>query len=117
MCFIAIIALVFLTRIQLPDVKGYELEVSSISPFYSGWTPLDVVTSSFYHLLTSPTITPDLLIFMCFVGVGVASYVGFILGLFIAVIERRKKTDFIFMLSFITCLFFGVFTIVVAVLM
>ena len=117
LCFIAIATLIFLAYIQLPEVKEYELEMSSICPLYIGWMPFDVTTSSFYYLLKSPTITSGLLVFIYFAGVVIVSYVGFILGLFAAVIERKKKTDFIFMLSFVTCLFFAIFTTVIAILL
>ena len=116
LCFVVIIALIFLTYIQLPAVGEYQLEITEISPYHIGWTAVDTITASFHYLLISPTITSGLLIFMYFVGVAAASYTGFILGIIVAVAERRKKTDFLFMLSFITCLFFAIFTTAIAVL-
>lgn len=117
LCFIVIAALIFLTHIQLPEVKGYELEMYPISPCQLGWRPLDVAISSFRYMLKSPIITSGLLVFMYFVGVVIASYLGSILGLFAAIIGRGKRTDFIFTLSFIGCLFFAIFTTVVAILL
>ena len=102
LCFVAIVALIFLTYIQLPALGEYQLEITEISPYHIGCVVIDTITSSFHYLLISPTITSGLLIFMYFVGVAAASYTGFILGLFVAIAERRKKTDFLFMLSFIT---------------
>lgn len=116
LCFITIIALIFLIHIQLPEVKGYQHEISSTFPLYIGWAPFDVASSSFYYMLKQPTITSGLLVFMYFVGVGVMSYIGFILGLFVAIIERGKEANFIFTLSFTGCLFFVIFTTVIAIL-
>lgn len=117
-CFIAIIILIVLTQIQLPALeKEYELEMGEISLPYTGWTPLDVIASSFCYMLKSPTMTSALLIFMYYVGVSIVSYLGSILGLFVVIIEKGKETDFVFALSFIGCVFFAIFTTVIATLL
>lgn len=116
-CFIVIVMLIALTQIQLPEVKGsYQVEISGTSVPYTGWAPLDVVAASFCYILKSPTITSDLLVFMYFAGICAVSYIGSILGIFVAIIERGKEADFIFALSFVGCVFFAIFTTVIAVL-
>ena len=116
-CFIVIVILIALTQIQLPEVKGsYQVEISGASVPYTGWAPLDIVATSFCYMLKSPTISSDLLIFMYFVGICALSYVGSILGIFAAILERGKEADFIFALSFVGCVFFAIFTTVIAVL-
>ena len=115
-CFIAITAFVFLAYIQLPEIKEYQLEMSESTPLQIGLRPVDVIVGSFYYMIKSPTITSGLLVFMYFVGIAALSYIGSILGLLVAIVERGQRTDFLFMLSFITCLFFAIFTTIVAIL-
>lgn len=116
-CFIVIIVLIGLTQLQRPQVREeYKVEISSDTLPYTGWTPLDVVVTSFYYMLKSPTITSAMLIFIYFAGICVVSYIGSILGIIIAVLERGKALDFIFALSFVGCVFFAIYTTVIATL-
>lgn len=115
-CFVAIILFIFLAYIQLPEVREYEHEISSTFPFYTGLAPLDVVSSSVHYLMNSPTVTSGLLIFLYFVGVGVVSYIGSILGVIVAIIEKGEKADFVFIFSFTGCIFFAIFTTLITIL-
>lgn len=116
-CFIAIIVLIGLTQLQRPQIREeFQVEISSESLPYTGWTPLDVVITSFYYIFKSPTITSSLLIFMYFVGISIVSFIGLILGILVAIFERGREADFIFALSFVGCAFFAIFTTVIAIL-
>ena len=116
-CFVAIAALIGLTYIQLgvPDEGGFE--INTTCPYYTGYGTIDTVLLSYWQIMNSPVVSSGLLIFMYFAGIVMVSYAGLVLGLLVILVERLPEQDFVFTLAFISCLFFAIFTTVVAVLL